>query len=244
MTAPAAIQTLLHKLARRDLLSEAERQVLVDSAGPRIEYPAGSDIVREGDRPDRSALLVAGFATRYRLLADGQRQITAIHVPGDFVDLHSLLLQVMDHSVGALSACSIVTYPHAGLRHITSSFPHLTRLLWLSTLIDGAIHREWLVAMGRRSALQQLAHLVCELHVRLEVAGLVRDGQFHLPITQSELGDALGLSVVHVNRLLQNLRSAGLIAWRGQTVGSPDWAALSALAEFDPRYLHLELEPR
>ena len=238
------LDTFFHKLERRDVISAAERDVLEQAAGPEADFPAGSDLVREGDRPDHSILVVAGLSTRYRLMADGQRQITAIHVPGDFVDLHSLLLKEMDHSVGALSACHVVTFPHRHLVEITQHYPHLARLLWLMTLIDSAITREWVVAMGRRSAVEHLAHLICELYVRLDVIGMVHDHSFEFPITQMELGDVLGLSAVHVNRVLQELRGENLITWQGQTVCVLDWPRLQRRAAFEPDYLHLNREPR
>jgi len=240
----ARFDTFFRKLERRDALSADERQALVEAAGEERTFPAGSDMVREGDRPESSTLIVEGFSTRYRLLSDGQRQITAIHTPGDFVDLHSFVLKEMDHSVGALSRCRVISFPHERLTRITEQFPHLTRVLWLMTLLDGAIHREWMVAMGRRSATQQMAHLLCELYVRLGVVGLIRDDSFYLPITQVELGDALGLSAVHVNRVLQELRTENLFTWQSQIVQIVDWAGLQQRAEFDPRYLHLTNEPR
>lgn len=243
MSTPS-LDRFFRKLALRDVISAAERDALSAAAGGEAEIPAGADLVREGDRPDRSTLVVSGFTTRYRVLSDGQRQITAIHVPGDFVDLHSFVLKEMDHSVGALSACRIVTFPHRGLTEITERFPHLTRVLWLMTLLDSAIHREWIVAMGRRSASAQLAHLVCELYVRLGVVDLVDGDSFVLPITQIELGDALGISAVHVNRVLQELRSENLLTWHNHKIHILDWPRLQRRAEFDPRYLHLQQEPR
>lgn len=232
------------KLECRDALTSAEHDALAGCATAVVDYPAGADLVREGDRPAHSTLVVTGFATRYRVLSEGQRQITAIHVPGDFVDLHSFPLKQMDHNVGALSACRVVQFPHQALVGITERWPHLTRLLWLMTLLDGAIFREWIVAMGRRSAVEQLAHLVCELYVRLGIVGLVNGQHFTLPATQADLGDALGLSAVHINRVLQELRAEKLISWQAQTVEVLDWPALQARAEFDPRYLHLQREPR
>jgi len=245
MTQASDLDSLIRKLERRDVLSAAEREALISAAGSRESYPAGADLVREGDRTDRSILVTHGFTTRYRVLADGQRQITAIHLPGDFVDLHSFLLRKMDHSVGALSNVRVVTFPHANLRLITERHPHLTRMLWLTTLLDGAIHREWIVAMGRRSALEQMAHLICELFTRLNLVGLAEfDREVNLPITQTELGDTLGLSAVHVNRTLQQLRAEQLIVWQGQSVRVLDWGRLTSVAKFDPTYLHLEREPR
>ena len=235
---------LIRKLEQRDRLSDEERNVL-DRAVARIrEYAVDEDLVREGDRPTESTLLLDGFAARYKGLADGRRQITAIHIAGDFVDLHSFLLRRMDHGVVALSPCRTGAVPHEALREITERYPHLARLLWLSTLIDGAIHREWLVAMGRRPAVSQTAHLICELFLRLRAVGRTEGGSFRLPLTQAELGDTLGLSTVHVNRTLQELRAAGLVTWRDQIVTINDWDGLAAMAEFDPSFLHLESEPR
>ena len=242
--ADSALEPFFRKLERRDVLSPAEKHALIAAAGTEADFRAGTDLVREGDRPDRSTLVLTGFTTRYRVLSDGSRQITAIHIPGDFVDLHSFVLKEMDHSVGCLSDCHILYFPHQNLREITEQFPHLTRVLWLMTLLDSAIHREWLVAMGRRTAGAQLAHLVCELYVRLGIVGLTRGDTFNVPITQVELSDALGISAVHVNRVLQELRSENLFTWQGQTIRILDWPRLQQRAEFDERYLHLETLPR
>lgn len=242
--AASILDEFFRKLESRDVLSAEERDALLGRVGSEVSFKQGEDLVREGDRPDRSMLVIDGFTTRYRLLASGQRQITAIHMPGDFVDLHSLLLKEMDHSVGALSNCRVVTFPHKGLVEITEQFPHLTRLLWLSTVLDGAIHREWLVAMGRRSAAEQLAHLICELYLRMNLVGRAPEQRFQLPITQVELGDVLGLSAVHVNRVLQELRAEQLLTWQGDHIHIIDWPRLQRRAEFDPRYLHLVNEPR
>jgi len=242
---PAALlDQFFRKLEQRDTLSAPEYDALSSAAGPEADYAANTDLVREGDHPEVSTLVVSGFTTRYRVLSDGQRQITAIHIPGDFVDLHSFVLKTMDHSVGALSDCHVVRFPHSGLREITERFPHLTRVLWLMTLLDGAIHREWLVAMGRRKAGGQLAHLICETYMRLNAVGVADDYRFSLPLTPVELGDVLGISAVHVNRVLQELRGENLLTWHNQTVHILDWPRLQERAEFDPRYLHLRNEPR
>ena len=239
------ISAFIRKLERRDVGSPEEKAALIAAAGSIEVFAAGSDLVSEGDRPTRSMLVAQGFTTRYRLMADGTRQITAIHLPGDFVDLHSFLLKTMDHAVGALSSCRVVTFPHANLKVITEQYPHLTRMLWLMTLLDAAIHREWIVAMGRRSALEQMAHLLCEIFTRLSVVGLGdRHSELILPINQTELGDSLGLSTVHVNRTLQQLRAEQLIIWQGQSVRILDWDRLASIAEFDAAYLHLDAEPR
>ena len=235
---------LVLKLEQRDRLSDHEKRVLEASVVRVREVRADEDIIREGDRPLESSLLLDGFAARYKVLSNGRRQITALHVLGDFVDLHSFLLKTMDHGVLALTPCRVGLVPHAAVEKITEEHPHLARLLWLGTLIDGAIHREWLTAMGRRSATAHMAHLVCELFVRLGAVGRVQNSTIQLPITQSELGDTLGLSTVHVNRVLQELRKDGLIRTRGNELTVLDWERLQALAEFTPIYLSIQKERR
>ncbi|WP_417308350.1 Crp/Fnr family transcriptional regulator [Devosia sp.] len=240
MIATDPLDTLMRKLALRDDMSPSERHALAAEAGDVEVRDAGTDLVTEGDRPSHSTLIVDGFSCRYRMLRDGERQITAIHVPGDFVDLHSFPMKVMDHSVGVLTTCRIVRFPHEGLDRITRQFPHMTRLLWLMTLLDGAISREWIVAMGRRSAQDRMAHLLCELNTRLEVVGLSQNNTFQLPLTQTHFADMLGLSLVHMNRVVQQLRADDLVSWQNQTLKILDWQRLTDIAEFDPTYLHLE----
>lgn len=238
------LQPFFRKILLRDKLGMEEQRAIAAAADQQIHFPAGGDLVREGDRPVRSMLVASGFTCRYRLLAGGERQLTAIHLPGDFVDLHSFLLKEMDHSVGALTDCTIITFPHERLVKVTERYPHLTRLLWLLTLLDGAVHREWLVGMGRLSATQRTAHLICEMYIRLESLGLANDRRFGFPITQAALADAVGISTVHVNRVLQELRQRALIVWDGGAMQILDWAALAEAAEFDDLYLHLFQEPR
>jgi CRP-like cAMP-binding protein len=236
--------SLLQALELRDTLTAEERQAVLCAASSEIDFQAGQDIVKEGVRPKACSLVVGGLAARYIVLAGGGRQFTALHVPGDFVDLQSLLLKKVDHAVMALAPTRIARVEHAALRQITVDFPHLARLLWLMTLVDGAIHREWILSMGRRHAPARLAHLICELFMRLQAVGKADGLRFSLPLTQAQTGDVLGISAVHLNRTLQELRREGLISWQGQAVAIKDWQRLQALAEFDPAYLSLEREPR
>ena len=235
---------LIRAIERRDTLSHEERDVVLHLAAREVEFKTGDDIVAEGSRPNVSSLIITGIAARYDVLSDGGRQFSALHVPGDFVDLHSFPLKQMPDGVVALSPTRIAHVPHQRLRQITETQPHLSRLLWLLTLIDAAIHRKWIVSMGRRSAQARLAHLLCELFARLEVVGSTEGRSFHLPLTQAILADVLGLSIVHVNRVLQRLRKDGLVTWRDDLVTIEDWPQLSALAEFDPTYLCFHKEPR
>lgn len=241
---PDVVDYFLKRILRRDTLPPDEERALREAADGVQTYAAGTDLASEGQRPDHSTLLIEGFTTRYRLLGNGQRQITAIHVPGDFVDLQSFVLKTMDHSVGALTTCKVVAFPHTALKRITEKFPHLTRIMWLLTMLDAAIHREWLATMGGLPAPRHMAHLICEMYIRLQVVGLADGGKFILPMTQTDLGDALGLSSVHVNRVLQELRADGLILWQGQSITILDWMRLQKAADFDPTYLHLSIEPR
>ncbi|RWC93769.1 MAG: Crp/Fnr family transcriptional regulator [Mesorhizobium sp.] len=238
------LESLYLNLGQHDLLSEAEKELLAGAISTERHVATGQDIVSEGSRPIHSTLILDGIAARYKVLEDGGRQFTSLQVPGDFVDLHAFLLKTMDHGIIALSPCHVAAADHAKLRAITEQAPHLTRLLWLDTLVDGAIHREWIVAMGRRSKTSHLAHLICELFVRLQVVKRTSGMSFQLPLSQAELADVVGLSVVHMNRVIGMLRNIGLVSWSNYTVTILDWDLLVAMAEFDPTYLSMNREPR
>lgn len=238
-------QLLFRRLQRRDLqITEAERLALAAAISEEIELPPDTVIVREGDVADRTHLLLSGFACRYATLRGERRRIQALLMGGDFIDLYGFTLKHLDFSVATLTACRVAVIPHATLRTISETMPHLTRLLWLTTVVDAAIQRQWLLSAGQRSALQRLAHLLCEVFTRLEVGGLNEGDTLVLPLTQAELGDTLGISLVHANRVVGELRARGLVAWRGQRVTIRDWPALRALAEFDPAYLELAVRER
>ena len=237
------INALVRKLAARDHISEHEQQVLEAVIEPERRIVAGGALVQPGDKPDHSILMVSGVSARFTMLEDGDRQFTEINIAGDFVDLHSFLLRPMDHGVLALTDCVYHPAPHARLKHVTETEPHLTRLLWLETLIDAAIHRQWLVCLGLHDGLGRFAHLICELAVRLKSVGLSDGKRFDLPLTQGEAGDFLGLSLVHVNRTLMVLREMKLLEWRHGRVEIFDWDRLAEVAQFDPTYLRLTKEP-
>jgi CRP-like cAMP-binding protein len=222
-------------------LSAEQRATLAAGFGNSRSIPIKADIVREGDRPTHSTLLLSGLAMRYRVLRNGNRQITAIHLPGDFVDLHSFPLKDMDHSVGTLSPCETAAIPHTAVRQIVRTDSDLAEMLWRLSLLDGAIHREWLVAMGGLPGISHLAHLLCEVYVRLAHIGLAEDLTFDLPVTQVDLGDALGLSPVHANRVLQDLRGNRVIRLDGKRVTILDWDRLVEIGQFDAKYLHLTI---
>ncbi|TCH95948.1 Crp/Fnr family transcriptional regulator [Roseococcus sp. SYP-B2431] len=241
---PKEVSPLLHFLQRRDRLS-AEEQTLIEALPRRMQrYRRGEEIIAQHSRPQESCLLAGGFAARLLQLADGRRQVAAMHIPGDFVDLHGLLLKVMDHSVAAVSDCRAIFVPHAALVELAEKAPHIGRLLWMSTAIDGAIQRAWIGCLGRRSAVMHLAHLICEMYLRLNAVDLAGDNRMSFPVTQSEMSDILGLSAVHVNRVAQELRRTGLITWVKGEVTIPDFQRLAAFADFDATYLNLRQEPR
>jgi CRP-like cAMP-binding protein len=235
---------LVLALARRDDLSDEEIAAIESLTFNHYDFRSGATVVAEGSVQRHSCLIVEGLAVRAHHLADGKRMISALHVAGDFVDLHSLLLAAMDHDVQALTPCKIAMVPHAEIRRVTERLPHLARLLWLLTVTDAAVHRNWIVGLGRKGPLSHLAHLMCEMYVRLDVIGLVQDKAFRLPITQMDLSDILGLSVVHVNRTLQELRGTGFLTWTGNLVTVRNWRGLADLAQFDPTYLNLTKQPR
>ncbi|WP_296744204.1 Crp/Fnr family transcriptional regulator [Mesorhizobium sp.] len=238
------LESLFLNLGQHDSLSDEEKALLGGLMSAERDFAVGQDIVSSGSRLTHSTLILDGLAARYKVLADGGRQITSLHLPGDFVDLYAFLLKTMDHGITALSPCHVIIADHSKLRSITEKAPHLTRLLWLDTLVDGAIHREWIVAMGRRSKVSHLAHLLCELFVRLQVVRRTNGMSFHLPVSQAELADVLGLSVVHMNRVISALRNSGVISWANHTVTILDWHKLQDIAEFDPTYLSMAREPR
>ncbi|WP_230530801.1 Crp/Fnr family transcriptional regulator [Microvirga roseola] len=229
---------LIVNLERHGPLSDEERQVLQQITARVVAYRPREEIVAEGSTPSHSSLILEGFATRHNHSADGKRQITAFHVPGDFADLHSFLLKRMDGGVGALTACRVAQVAHGDLREITKRYPYLTRVLWFTTLVDGAVHRAWMTTLGRMAAGERLAHFFCELRDRLETVGMTKGDSYELPITQEELGDAFGMSTVHVNRVLQELRAEGLIASHGKTLVIRDWERLKHMGQYDPGYLH------
>ena len=237
----ASVARLVDKLQRRGrALDEREIAALADAVSQTVDYPTGYDFVREHAYCTDSNLLIAGWCYRYSDLADGRRQTLAVHMAGDFVDLHSFQLKRMDHSVRTLTPCTVASVPHENLTRITEAFPHLTRQLWFSTLIDAAIMRRWMLGLGQRSALENTAHLFCEIYHRASLVGLVADDAFNFPLTQTEIGEALGISAVHTNRVLQQLRAQKMIATVGRTVKVLDLKALERVAGFDPTYLNLD----
>lgn len=238
------LDVLVQKLESIGPLSTGEQKAIYALPLSIRSVPEHQDVVHDGDRPTQSCVVLEGFLCRYKQLPDGTRQIHSIHVPGDMPDLQSLHLNVMDHGLATLTASKVAFIPHAALRKLTREQPRVSDALWRDILVDAAIFREWIVNVGAREAYARLAHLLCELFLKLRAVGLTQDFTFQLPITQAELADATGLSTVHVNRSVMHLRSAGLITWERGECKIENWEELKRVAMFDPTYLHLNGEAK
>jgi CRP-like cAMP-binding protein len=229
---------LTRKLEAFGPLPDADRRLLDEvcrearAVGPKI------DLIREGDAPSDVHLILEGFACRYKVLPNGTRQIMAFLVPGDFCDLHVFILKAMDHTIATLSPCKVVKIPRARILEMMDR-PAIARAFWWAALVDEATLREWLVNIGARTAEQRIAHLLCELLLRLQTVGLADSDRYELPITQAELADTVSLTSVYVNRVVQRLRRNGLIAVRGKILVILDVERLKAFSGFNPNYLHL-----
>lgn len=233
------LSRLADNLSLYGALTDDDRRAVADLPATTRRFAAGEDIVNEGDAPSQCRVLLSGQAFRHRTLPDGRRQIMSFHIPGDVCDVEGLLLS-MDHNVSALMACEVAFVPHAALDAMLDERPRVLRALWRTSLVDGAVFREWMVGIGRRTAKARIAHLFCEVFMRMRALGLVEKNRCRFPVTQTHLSDALGLSVVHTNRVLQELRGEQLIAFRSGELVVLNWPGLQAAGEFEPSYLHLD----
>jgi CRP-like cAMP-binding protein len=204
-----------------------------------VDIKADQDIVREGDRPTRSCFLLSGLACWSKNTGAGKRQIMSFQIPGDVPDLQSIHLTTLDSTLTTLSPCRVAFVQHEPLRDLCGRRPNVASAYWRMTLIDAAIFREWVVNVGSRQAYSRVSHLLCEMVARYEAVGLTHSYAMELPITQTELADATGLSTVHVNRTLQALRRKKLISWKDAKFEVLDWPGLKEAGDFDATYLHL-----
>jgi CRP-like cAMP-binding protein len=234
------MHVLIRKLnALHDISNEEEAAILSVLEGP-YEFERGEDIASDGSTPKHSTVMLTGVSCRYKLLSDGRRQILAFEYPGDVTDIYSYVLKRIDHGIGAVTKCSVAHIPHKAIAHLTEKYPNLAYTLWRDSLVDASVAQSWLTNAGRRNALERLAHLICEQFVRLSVVGLAKHGEpSKFYITQTDLADASGLSLVHVNKTLQLLKDQGLIGRNPNLLEILDWEGLKAVAGFDPTYLHL-----
>jgi CRP-like cAMP-binding protein len=234
---------LIRRLENFTRLSDSDKRMLEGAVRGVRQFSPRQDIIREDDPPGGVHLVLEGFACRYKHLEDGRRQIMAYFLPGDFCDLHVFVLKRMDHNLGALTLCTVADIPRETILDLLSQ-PRIAQALWWATLVDEATLREWLVNLGQRTALERIANVLVELFVRLKAVGLTQGNRCELPVTQAELADSSGLSSVHVNRMVQQLRAEGLIQLRGRTLTILDPEGLKAAAMFNPNYLHLDHEGR
>jgi len=242
--APPAAQALIHKLGRFVPLNDEERDALEHLARKARRVPRGTDLISEGDKPVAVFLLLEGWGYRYKNMVNGGRQIMAYLVPGDLCDVQIFLFEEMDHSIGLLSDALVAKIPAEEMLDLMDRFPRIERALLWATLVDEATLREWLLNVGQRDALQRLAHLFCELCVRLNVVKLVDEtGTYVLPLTQPELADTTGMTTVHVNRSLQRLRQDGLIVLKDGELTILDFKRLAKIAGFNSTYLHTDGPP-
>ncbi|MEA1832664.1 Crp/Fnr family transcriptional regulator [Methylobacterium durans] len=229
----------IRKLELRASLSEADRHALEQATAKVMQVEANRDLIAQGDAPEHAFVILEGFACRYKLLPDGGRSIVAYLIPGDGCDLHASILPRMVHSIGTLTPCLVARIPYQTIKELAAYHPNIYKALWWSVLVDEAILLEWLVGVGRRPADKQVAHFLCEMMVRLQAVGLVAENSYRLPITQSELADTAGLSHVHVNRVLQDLRKERLIEQKRRGLLILDIERLKTFAGFVADYLHL-----
>ena len=234
------LSPLVHRWSKYAPLSPGDANAILTLPHVRKSCSKDGYLVRDGQEVSDCTLLLSGFAYRQKLLRSGARQIISFHIPTEFVDLQNGLLAVADHSVQCLSGCEVAVIPRRALLEVADASPNIRIAMWTDTLIDASIFREWVVNVGRRDSRARIAHLLCELAVRLEQIGKGADGTFEFPLTQEQLADATGLTPVHTNRTLQNLRKDGLIQLTSKSLKVLDWAGLREAGDFDGLYLHHE----
>jgi CRP-like cAMP-binding protein len=235
---------LARKLASIFSLSDEEIEAVRRLPVQLVDIKSDQDVVREGDQPTRSCIVLEGFACIYKMTGDGKRQIMAFQIAGDVPDLQSLHLTYLDSSVGTLSPCTVGFVRHEALRDLGRAYPRIADALWRATLIDASIFREWITNVGQRDAYARLAHVLCETLTRMNAVGLAQGHSCDFPISQEELGQATGMSSVHVNRTIQELRASKLIQLTPKRLTVLDWPGLAAAGDFNPAYLHLKDEGR
>jgi CRP-like cAMP-binding protein len=239
-TGDLVLSPMVRKLEHWYPLSEEERRAILDLPHVTRDLVAGHYLVWEGDRPRHVCLLLSGFAVRHKESGTGVRQILSIHMKGDPIDLQNSLLGVADHNVQMITAGTIAMIPVQDVVDLAFRLPAVGMAMWYETLVEASIFREWMFNVGRRDAFTKIAHLLCEFALRLETAELGKSVDYELPFTQEQLADATGLTAVHVNRTLMRLETEKHIRRSKRSIQIDDWKALAKIADFDPRYLHMD----
>lgn len=229
------------KLGKLAELTADDALALENATSSPRRYAARQDLIREGDQPGPMFVVLEGWACRYKILPSGTRQIMAFLMPGDACDLHIKLLAEMDHGIQSITTAMVATVSRTEMQALMAGHPNIARAMYSAQLIDEGIMRAWIVSMGRRSSTERVAHLICELYLRARNIGLTEDGEFALPLSQLVLADALGMTAVHINRVLKELRLTGAMALKRGSVTILDPVKLVQIAGFDENYLHRRL---
>ncbi len=238
-TEATALARFLERLRLRSVLAPEEAEAILGLPGTVVVYGAHRDLVRMGDHIHVASLVLDGLAARFDANKRGERQITAVHIPGDMCDLHSIIFPVANWGIELLTKTTILKVPHAALRTIASQYPAVAAAFWRDTVVDAGILAKWVANMGRKDSRSRFAHLLCEIGSRMELAGVASRASFQLKMTQQNIADALGLTLVHVNRKIQELRSEGLIQTTKGEIRILDWPALAEIADF--RYSYMQI---
>jgi CRP-like cAMP-binding protein len=234
----SSFDPLFKRWERNVTLFAEDKRAVVDLPWQRKAFGRDAYLAREGEPTKICSLLLDGLAFRQKLVSDGSRQIISFHIRGEFLDLQNCLLKIADHNVQALSRCTVAIVNKEALLNLMNDRPIVRRAIWLDSLVDASIFREWVVNVGRRDARQRIAHLLCELAARLKAAGQDYGPMYDFPITQEQIADATGLTAVHTNRTLQTLRKSGLINLSASKLTILNWDALAEAGDFSERYLH------
>lgn len=240
MSFDPVLDAVIARLETRTPLTQEDRAAIRTLPYARRRFEPSSYLIREGEQPTRCAFVLSGFCYRQKLTSEGARQIISVELPGDFIDLQHLFLDESDHNVQALTRASVAEIDSSALRRLALAHPAIGVALWRETLIGASIFREWIVNIGRRDARCRVGHLLCELAVRLDAANHSNARLYDLPMTQEQVGDAVGLTPVHVNRVLRSLAHDGLISRDRRQIAILNWDALRDASDFNPRYLHLK----
>ena len=235
------LTALVRRWSKYTNLSPDDRTAILNLPFTRRTFNKDDYIVREGQRPNECGLLLRGFACRQKLLRNGTRQIISFHIPAEFVDLQNSLLGIADHNVQSVDGAEVAAVPRSALIELCETRPSIRHAMWIDTLIDASIFREWVVNVGRRDSRARIAHLLCELARRLDDIGNGQDKRYDFPLTQEQLADATGLTSVHTNRTLQSLRRDGLIQLTARSLTVLDWEGLRHVGDFDELYLHQQI---
>jgi CRP-like cAMP-binding protein len=235
------LDSLFKRWDRRHGISRDDKEAMLALPWAHRAFPRDAYLVREGEPTTVCSLLVSGLAFRQKLVESGARQIISIHIPGELIDIQNCMLQVADHNLQALTRVSVALVPKGALSELMVERPNVRKAIWLDSLMDASIFREWVVNVGRRDARRRIAHLLCELVRRLSDSGIANGDIYDFPLTQEHIADATGLTAVHTNRTLQSLRREGLISLSSSRLTILDWNRLADVGDFNERYLHHEV---